>query len=173
MNLSRIDENTFPDIFDGYFEPICKFLNLYTKDENVIEDVMQEIFCQLWINRDFLQINHLKSYLYTAARNRMLNHIRNEKLHLRLLSDFLLEERTLQESYECVNREEFDQKLTQAIEDLPEKCRHIFKLSRYSKMSYKKIAEQEGISEKMVEKHISTALRKIREKVQGVMFILL
>ncbi len=167
----KIDERNFQDIFESYFDPLCRFLNLYSKDINIIEDIVQEIFYNLWVNRDFLQIKHLKSYLYASARNRILNHIRNEKLHTSILNTYMMEEKELQEAYECVDKEEFDRKLGQAIEGLPVKCKKVFLLSRYSKMTYKEIAEKEGISEKMVGKHIASALKKIKDNMKNV-FIL-
>ena len=173
MKETTINENNFQDIFEAYFDPMCRFLNLYTKNEDVIEDIIQELFFNLWINRDFLQIKHLKSYLYTSARNKMLNHIRDEKLHSALLANYVLEEKELNEAYECIDKEKFDRKLDEVIDDLPYKCKKVFKLSRYSKMTYKEIAKKEGISEKMVEKHISSALKKIKEKMKNMSFILL
>ncbi len=169
----KLDENGFHEIFETYFDPVCQFLNLYTKDETVIEDVIQDVFCNLWINRDFLQIKHLKSYLYTSARNRMLNHIRDEKLHASILASYLQEEKELHDAYECVDKEEFVRKLEKAIEELPAKCKNVFKMNRYNNMTYKEIAAKEGISEKMVEKHISTALKKIKDKVANMPFIII
>lgn len=173
MEIQKIDENNFQTIFEVYFNPLCHFLNLYTKDEGAIEDILQDVFCNLWISRDFLQIKHLRSYLYTSTRNRILNHIRNEKLRADILSSYIQEEKELHEAYDCVDKEEFNRRLEKSIKELPPKCKKVFKMSRYDKMTYKEIAEKEGISEKMVEKHISTALKKIKDKMKGVFFILL
>lgn len=162
MADNYINESNFRDVFEAYFDPLCRFLNLYTKDADIIEDTIQEVFCNLWSNRDILQIKHIKSYLYTSSRNRMLNHIRDEKLHSSILAKYITEEQELQNAYDCVDKEEFAQKLEKAIEDLPAKCKNVFKLSRYSKLTYRQIADKEGISEKMVEKHVSSALKKIK-----------
>ena len=161
-----IDERDFRKIFETYFEPICRFLNLYTKNESVIEDTIQEVFCNLWLNRDFLQIKNIRSYLYTSARNRILNYLRDEKLHSSILTSYILEEKELNDAFECVDKDIFHKKLDEAISELPSKCQKIFKLSRYHQMTYKEIANQERISEKMVEKHISVAMKKIKEKMK-------
>ena len=157
------DEEIFHDIYEAYFEPVCRFLNLYTKDESVIEDIMQEVFCNLWLNRDFLRIKHVKSYLFTSARNRILNHIRNQKLHDSLLASYMIEESELDDNNDYIDKEEYLQRIENAISILPPKCGKVFRMNRYEKMTYRQIAEKEGISEKMVEKHISTALKKIKE----------
>lgn len=166
----KIDENSFQEIFDIYFTPLCKFLNLYTKDSGIIEDTIQEIFYNVWVNRDFLKITHIKSYLYTSARNRMLNCIRDEKRNLQILTAYMMEEKVIREAYECIDNNNFDQQLESAIEELPEKCKKVFLLSRYGKMTYKEIAKKEDISEKMVGKHIATALKKIKVKMRKALF---
>ncbi len=173
MENHKIDEHSFQDIFETHFDPICRFLNLYTKDIDMIEDTVQNIFCKLWINRDFLNVVHIRPYLYTAARNGVLNHIRNQKLQSQILATYMREEQELHEAYDCVDEEEFVKRLEESIASLSPKCQAVFKLSRFSKMTYKEISEQEGISVKMVEKHISTALRKIKEKMIRASFILL
>jgi RNA polymerase sigma-70 factor (ECF subfamily) len=103
----------------------------------------------------------------------MLNYIRDEKLHSSILATYMLEEKQLQEAYECVDKEIFTQKLEKAIDELPVKCKNVFLLSRYDKLTYKEIAQKERISEKMVEKHISVALKKIKGMIKGKQFILL
>lgn len=171
--IPRITENNFKEIFDQYYHPICCFLNLYTKDESIIKDIVQDIFCNLWVNRDMLQIRHVRTYLYTAARNRILNHIRNEELHLKLLAAYSIEDNELHNAYECVDMEEFNARLHTVIDELPVKCRRVFKMSRFENKTYKEIAASENISEKMVEKHISTALRKIKFRMKKYPMILL
>ena len=82
-----------------------------------------------------------------------------------------LREKELDEAYDCVDRNEFEKSIETAIESLSPKCKTVFKLSRYSRMSYTQIAEQEGISQKMVEKHISVALKKIKAHILKSMFL--
>ena len=164
-------ESEFEETFNTYYEPVCYFLNLYTKDEHVIKDIAQDVFCSLWVNRELLQIDDIKAYLYTAARNSILKYCSDIKLHEELLAKWISEEKELDEAYDCVDRTEFEKSIETAIESLSPKCKTVFKLSRYSRMSYTQIAEQEGISQKMVEKHISVALKKIKAHILKSMFL--
>jgi RNA polymerase sigma-70 factor (ECF subfamily) len=66
----------------------------------------------------------------------------------------------------AVHAEELDQVLA-AIEDLTPRCREVFLLHRLSHSAYPQIARDFGISVKMVEKHISTALARCTESVAG------
>ena len=66
---------------------------------------------------------------------------------------------------EIVLLEELQKKIEDAIAELPQKCREIFKMSRYNGMKYKEIAEKLSISCKTVENQISEALKRIRQKI--------
>ena len=59
------------------------------------------------------------------------------------------------------------EKITEIVEDMPERCQEVFKLSRYEYMKNKEIAEKLNISIKMVEKHISKALTILRRDLSG------
>ena len=43
-----INESTFKDAYNDYFEIICRFLNYYTRDYQVIEEMVQDVFVCLW-----------------------------------------------------------------------------------------------------------------------------
>lgn len=168
MSNSYIESN-FREIFNTFYESVCRFLNLYTKDKDLIEDIVQDVFVNLWQSRNSIQMNNIKAYLFSAARNRILNHLRNINLHQQLLESWNTDEANLIDANECVDNAEFENHLQRAIDQLPAKCHKVFILSKYNKMTYKKIAIQENISEKMVEKHISTALRKIKQFIRQSM----
>lgn len=161
--MKRGIELTFEQLFEDYYERLCIFLNLYTKDKSVIEDVVQDVFCNLWANRDFVEVQYVKSYLYAATRNGIVNYLRSQKLHTSLLAKWMDDENNRREALDCVDLEEFQKQVDLAVGTLSPKCKNVFKLSRYSNLSNKEIAREEGISEKMVEKHITIAVKKIKE----------
>ena len=162
-----IDRASFRVVFDLYYEPICEFLNYYTRDRFAIEDVVQEVFVKLWEDRFFLEIRHLKTYLYNAARNKMLNHLRNQMNRTALLEQWSKEKNETDGSRDCYDPDEFTILLNRAIDTLPEKCKDIFINSKWEKLSYKQIAEKHGISVKTVEAQLSIALKRIREYVSA------
>lgn len=165
VNLKNkiLDEQSFKDLFDLYFESICNFLNYYTHNREVIEDIMQDIFVNLWENRESLQITHMKTYLYTTARNRVLNHIRDQHNRAALLENWAIQELEKSKGKDCINMGEFHSVLQEATDALPEKCREIYLLSRSQDLSYNEIAKEKNISVKTVEAQMSTALKKIRQ----------
>ena len=165
--IFHITHTSFRQLFDQHFEPLCRFLTYYTADRMIIEEVVQCVFIKLWEDRDELQIESIKTYLYTSARNRMLNYIRDEKRRHVLLEQWVQYEKGKNCGAECFDIDEFSQKIQNAINNLPDKCRMIFDTSKKENLSYKQIAEHFNISVKTVETQMGIALRKIREQLSS------
>jgi RNA polymerase sigma-70 factor (family 1) len=165
--MSRINISSFCSLYDQYFEPVCQFLEYYTRDVAAIEDVVQDVFVSLWENKDYLEIQYVKTYLFNAARNRILNYLRNNKNREALLSDWIKKKEMEESSTDCYDIEEFSTLLNKAIDLLPDRCREIFILSKIEKLTYQQIAEYLLISPKTVEIHMSNALKRIRESISS------
>lgn len=107
----------------------------------------------------------MKTYLFQSAKNKMLNHLRDEKNRSLLLEKWF-EEQIQDNTMPETDRFDADELLTavgKAIENLPQQCKEIFTLSKIENLSYKKIAEVKSISAKTVENQMGIALKKIRE----------
>lgn len=165
--ISKIDVASFRVIYDLYFESVCEFLAYYTRDAATIEDVVQDVFVSLWENKEYLEIQYLKTYLYNAARNRMLNYLRNTGNRTALLNQWMKEKETAEASSDCYDMDEFSARLKKAIDLLPDRCKEIFILNKKQKLTYKQIAEHHHISVKTVETQMSIALKRIREYVSS------
>lgn len=160
-----IDEFTLKELFNVYSDSLCTFLNYYTHNKQLIEDIIQDVFIRLWEERDTINIFYIKTYLYNAARNRVLNLLRDEQNRSLLLEGWASRELEKQKARDCVNMEEFSSVYQQAINSLPEKCREIFILSREQNKTYKEIAGEKDLSVKTVEAQMSIAIKKVREYI--------
>lgn len=158
-----MDIATFRKYYDLYYDQLCHFLNFYTQDITVIEDVLQEVYLKLWENRDEIEIQYIKTYLFHAAKNRVLNHLRDEQNRHYLLENWFNQQKQEKQGKECYDIEQFTTLLYKTVDQLPEKCREIFLLSRQEKLTYKQIAEKLDISVKTVEAQMGIALKRIRE----------
>lgn len=159
----RIDQDAFASIYNKYFGTLCCFLNYYARDADMIQDVVQDVFAELWQTGEGREIAHVKTYLYSSARNRMLNRLRDDTRHAVLLSRWAEMELDKERSIDCVNREMFCLLLQSAVQVLPGRCKEMYLMSREQKLSYKEIASKENISIKTVENNIVAALKGIRE----------
>ncbi|MDR1120296.1 MAG: RNA polymerase sigma-70 factor [Dysgonamonadaceae bacterium] len=156
--------DNFRELYNLYYESLCKYLNFYTKDVHIIDDVVQDVFLHLWEARDMLEIQHIKTYLFHTARNKMLNYIRDEENRSYLLEKWFekqLENARMEK--EAFETEQLLAAVKKAVETLPSQCREIFLLSKMEDMTYKQIAELKQLSIKTVENQVGIALKKIRK----------
>ncbi|WP_436414081.1 RNA polymerase sigma-70 factor [Petrimonas sp.] len=166
MHRLIIDEKSFCYYYDLYFNDLCKSLNYFTRDLDIIEDTVQNVFVNLWENRSTIDITHIKTYLFTSVRNRMLNYIRDNKNIIIPIDNSIIESfSTDNNDINFTFNEELYQVTQEAIATLPEKCKELFILSKHGNYTYKQIAENKNISIKTVENQISIALKKIRSYV--------
>ncbi len=152
-------------IYDKYVDYLYKEVYFLLRDEKETEDVVQELFLELWKKHKHLKNIKisLKYYLKRAATNRALNSIKKQKYFVDIDSDDILQKEHKQHA--SMEFAELQDKIKFEINNLPDKCRVIFSLSRYEEMSYKEISKELDISLKTVENQISKALRILRKKI--------
>jgi RNA polymerase sigma-70 factor (ECF subfamily) len=160
------DEKVFRSIFDAYYPLLIGTIYRILPDESTCKDLAQEVLVELWRKRAALDIHtSLRSYLRRAAINRALNYLKIQRRtilddggNFTDVLDTTAQEMALQEG-----SEKLEHALFKAIENLPEKCRVVFTLSRFENYSHKEIADQLGISVKTIENHITKAMKMLRE----------
>jgi len=158
-----ITPKSFRKLFELYYEPLCRSLNYYTRDVQAIEEIVQEVFVTLWEDRDQLHIEHIKTYLFSAARYRALNYLRDRQRQATQLEAWTQDAWQQKQGQDILDYDELIPHLQKAIDTLPTKCREIFELSRKEQLTYRQIADKCNISIKTVEAQMSIALRKIRD----------
>jgi RNA polymerase sigma-70 factor (ECF subfamily) len=157
-------------LFDKYYTVLCRYVYTIIENEAAVEDIVQGVFIYLWENRNKIEITtSVKTYLYTSARNKSYNYIRDNKRFVPLSPDIDIS------VYEelSVETEDIHRLIRKAIESLPEKCKEIFQLSRDEGLSCKEIASRKGISTKTVESQIHIAIKKLRKylAIHAIYFI--
>ena len=159
---------SFELLFRQHYPFVCQVVYKYVGDRSKVEDIAQEIFAELWMKRDVIQIHtSLGSYLRRMAITRALNYIRDTKKYNWEELDMTSE--SVQESIsehatalEGLEESELRKMIQEAISRLPEKCRIVFLLSRHDELSYAEISRQLNISIKTVENQIGKALKLLR-----------
>ena len=171
---SSLDQATFEQLFKTHFVHLCNFAYQYTKDTDAAKDITQKVFIHLWEHRAEMDPQKaLKSYLFTAVRNRSLNYIRDNKKYRSKLLDVEIEDLDLTFEEDDLALEELNQRVKEALDALPEKARKVFEMSRFQHMKYKEIAEELDLSVKTVEAHMSRALRGLKESLKDYYFLIL
>jgi RNA polymerase sigma-70 factor (ECF subfamily) len=165
--LKAADHKAFEELFNFFQQPIYRFLLYKIKDPMVAEDLLQEVFVNLWKSRANLNENRsIKNYLYTIADNLVLNYIRHRQVVMRheLTSEARIFTNTDNPQF-IIEEAEWNRAVAKAIESLPELTREIFLMSRIEDLSYQEIADRLSITAKAVEGHIVKALRMLRTQL--------
>ncbi|NET34255.1 MAG: RNA polymerase sigma-70 factor [Cyanothece sp. SIO1E1] len=173
-SYSSLDQKRFEELFKSHFQSLCHFAKQYVQDEDTAQDICQKVFISLWQKRAEIDPKQsVVSYLFTAVKNRCLNHIRDHKKYRSKVLDLDLaeEEWTFQDDHFV--EEELKEKIAEALAILPEKCRKVFEMSRYQEMTYKEIAEELGIAQKTVEAHMSKAIKTLRIHLKDYLLVYL
>jgi RNA polymerase sigma-70 factor, ECF subfamily len=172
-----LDKEAFEELFKSFFKPLCSFAIKYVRDIDIAKEIVHDIFVKLWEKRDSIDAaKAVKSYLYTSVNNGCLNYIRDNKKFADSseLINYAKNEQNAQISDKLVEIE-ISKKISETLDNLSEKCKQVFILSRYEGKKYSEIAEELGISVKTVEAHISKALKELRinlaEYISVILFI--
>ncbi len=170
-----MDKTQFEALFRSEFKKLCSFAIGYTHDLDIAKEMVQDSFVKLWERRETVDIaQNVRSYLSTSVRNRCLNHIRDNK---KFINEFDGAENILDgmkyHQPDKVQETEVRNKIGQAIEELPEKCREIFRMNRYGNLKYQEIADKLGISVKTVETQMSKALQHMRIRLSEYITVFL
>lgn len=159
--------SAFECIFHKYYPMILNFVKGMLKDATMAEDVAQNIFMKLWINRHKLNPKQsLKNYLCVIARHDVINILSSKFTKSTVLEAEFQEDICNNPSVEeWISYAETNLTLQKDIEAMPPQRRTIFKMSRYEHMSNVDIALKMNLSVRTVEKHIELALKDLRKTI--------
>lgn len=167
MNHKSIcEESIFLQVHTEHATPLRNFLYYRFGSLEKAKDCAQEAFVKLWENCKKVGVEKAKSYLFTVANRRFLDDVDHNKVILKFEKSETSTEAQLESNPEFLYRkDDFQEKLERLISDIPEKPRVVFLMSRIDKIKNREIAETLGISIKTVEKHLSTTLKSLKEKM--------
>jgi RNA polymerase sigma-70 factor (ECF subfamily) len=163
------DEACFQQAFNTYYEKLCDFAFTLLRDMDEAEDAVQSIFLKIWEKRDSLMItNTLKSYLYRAVHNHCINQLEHREIKQKHIQ-FSTYRGAGDLQQPDIFPHELESKIQSVIDQLPEQCGIIFKMSRYEELRYAEIAAKLGISVNTVENQISKALKILRTQLSDIL----
>ena len=182
IDLKDKELKAYEELFFRYHGRLVLFARKFTGDLQAAQDLVQDAFLILWEKADTLDIHSSpKAYLFQAVRNSCLNYKRHinirrsveDELNFKINFSEKLNYVDFNDPYYSLLELDLQQKIDSIVNSLPEKCLEVFKLSRQNNLRNKEIAEELGISIKMVEKHISRALTVLRGELSEYLSLLL
>lgn len=172
--LKAGDIAAFEMLFRTYYQSLCNYAYTFVRDLEEAEEIVQSTFSNVWEKRDNIAVHTgIKPYLYAMVRNACLNVLKHEKIKQRHAAmELATGERSIESVTRTVEATELEQRIMEAMNQLPEQCRLVFKLSRFEELKYAEIAGQLDISIKTVENHMGKALRIMREQLKDYLLML-
>ena len=179
-----MDENfdlTYKALFRRYYPSLIFYATRLVGEEEA-EDVVQDVFVELWKRKDSIEIGEqIQAFLYRAVYTRALNVLKHRNVEDGYCAAMEEINRRRAEFYQPDNNEvirkiedrELRKEILDAINELPDKCKEVFKLSYLHDMKNKEIADVLGVSLRTVEAHMYKALKFLRNRLGHLWFILL
>jgi len=163
-------------LMDSMYKKLCAYAYTLTRDHGNAEDIVQNVFVEIWVNRKNINPNlSITNYLYRSVYNGFIDQYRKSRPVIYLEKKYLdaidmaaeIEQEELQDLIRLMNAE---------IENLPSKCKEIFLLNKKEGLTHTEISEYLHISIKTVEGHITRAFKilteKLGTKMETVLFFL-
>ena len=165
--IQRRDKVVFDYIFNYYYSSLCAFSMQYINDRKSVEDLVQDFFVFIWIEAHQLNIkSSLKSYLFSAIKNRCLDYQKHHKVYEKYRNYILFSsEKDDNTTEHFLAESELRQAVQSGLRKLPPRCCEIFEYSRLHGLTNQEISDKLEISKRTVELQISNALKILRKEL--------
>ncbi len=158
------DTHAYKQLFQMFYPSLVSFAVSIIKSKELSEEIVSDVFIKIWEKRHQLdKVENLTYYLFTAVKNKCFNQLHSQKNKNGLeINDTIFEFKSLYHDPEqkMISAETISQ-IQKAIQELPPRCRLIFKLVKEEGLKYKEVAELMQLSVKTIENQMSLAFKKI------------
>lgn len=174
INIHLFSTNEYgKQLFTTFYPPLCLFANRILNNIDEAEDIVQNVFITLLQkNAKINRVSSLKAYLYSSVHNACINHLKHQAYITERMKDF--EQEVYEENNYLLQRIESEimDEIFRAIDQLPEECRKVFKLSYIDDMEVCKVAATLHISENTVKTQRLRARKFLQENLKDLFPVL-
>jgi RNA polymerase sigma-70 factor (family 1) len=169
QRIAAGDEHGLSELYHHYHKRLQLFAKALLRSAESAEEIVEDVFVQLWCNRHAITaIDNLTVYLYVAVKNRSLNMLSKKSFELTTapfdflnieINEAITDPHTIFVTAEMMNR------MQKAIDELPPRCKMIFKLIREDNLRYKEVAQILNISVNTIDAQMAIAVKRICEEL--------
>ncbi|HRX30789.1 MAG TPA: RNA polymerase sigma-70 factor [Tenuifilaceae bacterium] len=163
--IKNDDILAFEKLFKAHYAELCRFSYSMIHDADQAEEIVQEFFYNYWKNRKSISIQiSLKAYMYKSVRNASLRYLQHKKVEDNYKKNAAF---VMKSSYQngTIEESEMMEMVEKTLEQLPDRCKQVFLLSRVNGLKYKEIANMLSVSIKTVEADMGKALMTFRQNL--------
>jgi RNA polymerase sigma-70 factor (ECF subfamily) len=164
--IKKGDEGAFKSFFTMFYGDIYRFLFKYLSNSNDAEDLCQETFVRFWQQRDSIDTSSFpRAYLYKIAKNLAFNFSTRKPPSVSYDQDLRIVSYAGSDPHKDFENKNLLEECRKVINELPERCRMTFILSRYEGLDYSEIAETMGVSIQTVKNQMSKAINYLKDNL--------
>lgn len=168
--LKKGSLKAFDAIYDMYVKRLYVYCLQYTKSEEDAEEIVQDVFVRLWINRENIrQVETLRSLLFIMSKHHLINAYRT-RINSPVYEDYVKYQDNISAEVQGhpLEYEEFVKQLKTALYKLPVTQRQVIEMSKLKQLTNKEIALELELSEQTVKNQLSLGLKKLREELKNL-----
>jgi RNA polymerase sigma-70 factor (family 1) len=162
-SLKSGNEKAYDELFRRYWDKAFNAAYAKLKSKALAEEIVQDIFMDLWNKRASLSIESFSKYLYSSIRYQALNKIRSQLVHRKYWEYYRAfipaGERTTEKT---VHFNDLLNSVETCMNQLPRKTKKVFYLNKLEGRSLKEIASAMRLSEKAIEYHLTRSLKELK-----------
>lgn len=170
IRLHGGDPKAFEALYSAYYVYLCAVATKYIFNTEVAREIVNDVFLNVWNSRSTL-VYPVQAYLIRSVQNRCLNHLRQQRFQTIPMSDvqenlLMIQEQQISSGSHplaYLENKELEEKIYNAIDQLPQKCRDIFIQYLYYNKTYDEIAKTNNISSSTVRVQIKIGLTKLKD----------
>ncbi len=168
----KTDEILFRSLYETYYAPFCLYARKFIEDAYVREDIVSDVFAQLWNKRREIQLNPdtAVGYLKMCVRNSCLNYLKHQEYVVNYAEHCRKQDLSFSSSSPdpdaVYTLDELYRKLYEALEKLPENYRLVFMRSFFEGKTHREIAEEMELSVKSVDRYKLKTMELLRNELK-------
>jgi RNA polymerase sigma-70 factor (ECF subfamily) len=164
--LQSSDEVAFTELYDRYWEKMLIRANMQLQSPEDAEEIVQDIFIRLWRRRGSIDIRHtFHTYIASILKYECYRLLAEKKARKLVTQYGDLPEKMDHSTEQWLDYESLRAELERTVQQLPEKCRIVFRLSREQGLTEKQIAENLQLSPKTIQTQMYRALKKLKTRL--------
>lgn len=165
MPTTVCEEKVFSKIYRDFSKDVHDYLYYKFGNQIDIEDIVQNVFMKLWHNCKMVSSEKARAFLFTIAKNLVLNELKHQKIELEY-QKFTPKSHTNETPEFLLQEKQFLAKYQEALSKLTEEQRVVFLLSKIEGKKLIEIAEMLSLTKKVVEYRLYTAFKVIKDEIK-------
>ncbi|SDL15898.1 RNA polymerase sigma-70 factor, ECF subfamily [Pedobacter sp. ok626] len=165
MLLKKGDQLAYSEIYKRFFGILQAFVYKRLRDEDEAKDILQELFTDVWLKREDLEIPALSPYLYRAVRNKMVNRMVHREVEERYMQSIanMMEHDSIMTDH-LIREKELAARIEKEVNLLPKRVREVFLRSRQANKTYQEISDELNLTKQSVRTYAKIGLKILRER---------